>query len=120
MFFVHSTNFNPSFVITLFSSTKGTISEIVPIDTISKYFKYSFYSKSNLMLKACVTLNATPTPANSLNSYLLSFLLQSTTAIASGKTSGGSWWSVTIVSIPSDFAKSICSFPCYSTVNCNH
>ena len=63
------------------------------------------------MLIACANLKATPTPASSLKGYLLSFILQSTTASASGKVSAGSWWSVTIVSIPNVFAYSISSFP---------
>ena len=41
------------------------------------------------MLIACANLKATPTPASSLKGYLLSFLLQSTTASASGKVSAG-------------------------------
>ena len=56
------------------------------------------------MHNACVSLNATPQPANSLNGYLLSFLLQSTTASASGISSPGSWWSVITISIPNSFA----------------
>jgi len=47
IFLVCSTSFNPNFAITLFSSTNGTISEIVPTHTISKYFRYSFSSNFN-------------------------------------------------------------------------
>ena len=67
----------------------------------------------NLCDKAWVNLNATPTPANPLNGYWLSFLFASTTAIASGKppSCGGSWWSVTIVSIPRVLARATSSFP---------
>ena len=57
-----------------------------------------------LCANAWDTLNATPTPANSLNGYLLSFLLLSTTANALGISSPGSWWSVIITSIPKEFA----------------
>ena len=49
IFFVTSTNFKPNFAITLFSSTNGTMSEIVPTQTKSKYFKYSFSSNPNLI-----------------------------------------------------------------------
>ena len=109
---VTSTNFKPSLAITLFSSTKGTISEIVPTHTISKYFKYSFSSIPNFIPSACVSLNTTPHPAKLLNGYvLLSFLFKSTTATAGGNVSIGSWWSVTIVSIPKLFAYSISSIP---------
>ena len=48
MFFVCVTSINPNFAITLFSSTNGTISDIVPTHTISKYFKYSFSSALTL------------------------------------------------------------------------
>ena len=64
IFFDIGTSFNPNLVITLFSSTSGTISEIVPTHTISKYFKYSLLSKFNLIEIACISLNTTPTPAN--------------------------------------------------------
>ena len=111
-FLVTSTNFNPSFAITLFSSINGTISEIVPTQTISKYFKYSFSSSPNFIPKAWVSLNTTPHPAKLLNGYLsLSFLFKSITAIAGGNISIGSWWSVTIVSKPKLFAYSISSIP---------
>ena len=111
IFLVWATNLSPSFAITLFSSTNGTISEIVPIHTMSKYFKYSFSSKPNLIDNACITLKTTPTPASWLKGYSLSFLLASTTAIAFGKLSAGSWWSVIIISIPSEFAYSTSSIP---------
>ena len=87
------------------------MSEIVPTHTKSRYFKYSSSLIPSFIEIACVNLNATPTPANPLNGYLLSFLLQSTTATASGNVSVGSWWSVTTVSIPNDFASSISLFP---------
>ena len=64
MFFVTSTNFNPNLAITLFSFIKGTISDIVPIATKSKYFKYSFSSNYNSILMACININTTPTPAS--------------------------------------------------------
>ena len=48
-FLVCLTNSNPNFAIALFSSTNGTMSDIVPIHTISKYFKYSFSSKPNFI-----------------------------------------------------------------------
>ena len=59
--------------------------------------------------KACITLKTTPTPANSLNGYVLSFRLLSITANAFGNSFPGSWWSVTMVSIPKLFAYSISS-----------
>ena len=40
--FVHFISIRPNFAITLFSSTNGTISDMVPMHTISRYFKYSF------------------------------------------------------------------------------
>ena len=46
-FLVTSTNLSPNFAITLFSSIRGTMSDIVPMHTISKYFKYSFSGKSS-------------------------------------------------------------------------
>ena len=49
IFFVCATNNSPNFVITLFSSTNGTMSDIVPTHTISKYFKYSFSSNPNFI-----------------------------------------------------------------------
>ena len=110
-FLVCFSNIKPNFVITLFSSFNGTISEIVPRATISKYFKYCFSSNFNFWLIAWHNLKATPTPASSLNGYVLSFLLQSTTAIALGKICPGSWWSVTIVSMPNSFAYSTSSIP---------
>ena len=67
------------------------MSDIVPIHTMSRYFKYSFSSRLSFIESACINLNTTPTPASSLNGYLLSFLLQSTTASASGKLSPTSW-----------------------------
>ena len=97
MFLVISTSLKPSFAITLFSSTSGTMSDIVPIATISKYFKYSLSSKPNSLEIACISLNTTPTPASSLNGYWLSFLFASTTAYAFGIFSACSWWSVIIV-----------------------
>ena len=84
IFLVCLININPNFVITLFSSIRGTISDIVPTQTISKYFKYSSSFNPISIPRACISLNTTPTPANSLNGYVLSFLLLSTTAIALG------------------------------------
>ena len=75
---------------TLFSSTNGTMSDIVPIQTISKYFKYSSSFNPNFIPKACITLNTTPTPANSRNGYVLSFRLLSITANAFGNSFPGS------------------------------
>ena len=89
-FLVCSTNFNPNFTITLFSSVSGTISEIVPIHTMSKYFKYSFSSNPIFIDIACISLNTTPTPAKFLHGYVLSFLFASTIAIASGISFPGS------------------------------
>ena len=86
IFLVCLISINPNFAITLFSSIKGTISDIVPTHTMSKYFKYSSYFKPNFIPKACVNLKTTPTPANSRNGYLLSFLLLSITARAFGNS----------------------------------
>jgi len=85
-----SISFSPSFVITLFSLTSGTISDIVPRHTKSKYFKYSFASKFNFIDNPCINLNTTPTPASSLNGYLLDLVLGSITAFAFGRLSNGS------------------------------
>ena len=111
IFLVCATNFNPNFAITLFSSTNGTISDIVPTHTISKYFKNSFSSKPNLSDIACINLNTAPHPASPLNGYWLSFLLALIIAYAFGKLSDCSWWSVIIVSIPSWLANSTSSIP---------
>ena len=64
---------------------------MVPIQTISKYFKYSSSFNPNLIPKACITLKTTPTPANSRNGYVLSFRLLSITANAFGNSFPGSW-----------------------------
>ena len=111
MFFVIPTSLNPNFAIVLFSSTNGTISDIVPIHTISKYFKYSFGSSPNFIDIACISLNTTPTPAKPLNGYVLSFRFGFIIQYAFGKFSACSWWSVIIVSIPNAFAKSTSSIP---------
>ena len=80
------------------------MSDIVPRQTKSKYLRYSFSSNLSLIDKACINLNTTPTPASWLKGYLLFAILGSITAIAFGKVSDGSWWSVIIVSIPRLFA----------------
>ena len=51
---------------TLFSSTNGTISDIVPTATMSKYCKNSLSGRPNLLVKACINLKTVPTPAKFL------------------------------------------------------
>ena len=87
IFLVCFINFNPKVAIVLFSSTNGTISDIVPTQTISKYFKYSFASNSNFIEIACISLNTTPTPAKPLNGYVSSFFFGSIIQYAFGKIS---------------------------------
>ena len=87
MFLVCFINFNPSVAIVLFSSTNGTMSDIVPRHTKSKYFKYSFASSSSFIEIACISLNTTPTPAKPLNGYVSFFLFGSTIQYALGKIS---------------------------------
>lgn len=52
IFLVCFTSLSPSFAITLFSSIRGTISEIVPTQTKSKYFKYVSSPKFNFTANA--------------------------------------------------------------------
>ena len=73
------------------------MSETVAIAQTGKYFKAVSRPAS-----ASTTLSATPAPQSSLNGYF-SFGTFASTIRQSGRTSGQSWWSVTITSIPLDF-----------------
>ena len=63
----------PIFIITLFSSIKGTMSAAVPNEIKSKYLFAILISLPNFLIIACINLNATAPPQRPLNGYLQSF-----------------------------------------------
>jgi len=93
---------------TRFSPIRGTTSAMVPRATISRR---STQSGSPIRSEiAWASLKATPTPARFWKGYAASRRLGLTTATAEGRTSGTSWWSVTITRRPISRARSISSW----------